>query len=54
MYTEGMTMSVGYAAASDHPGATVEDLEHRADVDMYAEKERYYKQAGIDRRHRQS
>lgn len=54
MYTEGMTMSVGYAAASDHPGATVEDLEHRADVDMYAEKERYYKQAGNDRRHRQS
>jgi diguanylate cyclase (GGDEF)-like protein len=54
MYTEGMTMSVGYAAASDHPGATVEDLEHRADADMYAEKERYYKQAGIDRRHRQS
>lgn len=49
-----MTMSVGYAAAGDHPGATVEDLEHRADVDMYAEKERYYKKAGNDRRHRQS
>ncbi len=26
------------------------DLEHLADADMYAEKERYYRENGIDRR----
>lgn len=47
MYTDEITMSVGYASASGHPGATVNDLEHIADNEMYAEKERYYKRAGI-------
>lgn len=54
MHTAGMTMSVGYAAAGEHPGATVEALEQIADAEMYAEKEKYYKQAGIDRRRRPS
>ena len=54
MYTEKMTLSVGYAAYSGHQGATADDLEHIADADMYAEKERYYKENGIDRRRKRS
>lgn len=49
-YTDEVTLSVGYASRSDHPDASVDDLEHMADADMYAEKERYYREAGIDRR----
>jgi diguanylate cyclase (GGDEF)-like protein len=54
MYTEKMTLSVGYAAYSGHQGATADELEHIADADMYAEKERYYKENGIDRRRKRS
>jgi diguanylate cyclase (GGDEF)-like protein len=50
MYTEKMTLSVGYASYSEHKGTTVDNLEHVADADMYAGKERYYKENGIDRR----
>ncbi|MDO4537644.1 MAG: GGDEF domain-containing protein [Coriobacteriales bacterium] len=52
MYTDKITMSVGYAAFRDHADASVDDLEHIADADMYAEKERYYRETGIDRRRR--
>ena len=52
IYTEELTISVGYAAYKDTPAASVDDLEHRADKNMYAEKERYYKENGIDRRKR--
>lgn len=51
-HTDKMSMAVGYASAADHPGATVDDLEHMADADMYAEKDRHYREAGIDRRQR--
>ena len=43
-------MSVGYAAFKDNPRASIDDLEHKADADMYAEKAKYYKESGIDRR----
>ena len=45
-----LSLAVGYASYADHPDATVDDLEHMADADMYAEKERYYRESGIDRR----
>lgn len=50
VYTDTITLSVGYAAHRSDPGASVDDLERMADADMYAEKERYYKESGIDRR----
>lgn len=45
-----LAISVGYAALSEHQGATVDELGHTADVNMYAEKERYYRERGIARR----
>ena len=51
VYTDALSMSVGYAAVKDHPGATVDELEHAADADMYTEKEKHYREKGIDRRH---
>lgn len=50
IYTDSITMSIGYAAYKDNPKATIDDLEHIADADMYAEKERYYRESGIERR----
>ena len=50
MYSDEISMSVGYAAYIDHPDATIDELEHIADSDMYDEKEKYYKGRGIDRR----
>ena len=50
VYTDVITVSCGYAAVCDHPGATVDDLEQLADADMYAEKERYYQETGAVRR----
>ena len=45
-----VSISLGYAAAKDHPEATIEDLERLADEAMYKEKERYYQQPTHDRR----
>jgi len=50
IYTDSVTLSVGYAAYKDKPGASVDDLEHMADADMYAQKEEHYKKLGIERR----
>jgi diguanylate cyclase (GGDEF)-like protein len=50
VYTDEITMSIGYAAYQDHPDATLDDLEHIADEDMYKEKDRFYKERGLDRR----
>ena len=50
MYLDEISMSVGYAACRDHPGASIDDLEKAADASMYAEKERYYREKGLDRR----
>ena len=52
IYVDTLSLSVGYAASCDHPGAPVADLEKAADVFMYNEKENYYKNKGIDRRRR--
>lgn len=49
-YSDKLSLAVGYASYADHPDATVDNLEHMADADMYAEKERYYRESGIDRR----
>ena len=50
VYTEEVTLSIGFAAHSAHADASVDDLEHIADADMYADKERYYKERGLERR----
>ena len=50
VYTDEITMSIGYAAHSAHPDASIDDLEHIADADMYADKEKFYKARGIERR----
>ena len=49
-YADKLNVAVGYASHAEHPDATVDDLEHMADADMYAEKDRYYRETGIDRR----
>lgn len=50
VYTDELTLSVGYAAVSDNKNSTVDELEHIADADMYLEKDKYYKDKGIERR----
>lgn len=50
LHTDTMSIAVGYASFADHPDATVDDLERMADTNMYAEKRRYYRDTGIDRR----
>ncbi len=50
IYSDEITMSVGYASHRDQPDASIDDLEHIADADMYAQKEKYYKERGIERR----
>lgn len=49
-YSDEVSLAIGYASRADNPGASVDDLEHMADASMYAEKDRYYREAGIDRR----
>jgi len=49
-HSDKLNVAVGYASHAEHPDATVDDLEHMADADMYAEKDRYYRESGIDRR----
>lgn len=50
VYSDELNVSVGYAAFKDTPGATVDELERLADSDMYAEKEKFYKERNIKRR----
>ena len=50
IYNDEIAMSVGYAAHRSKPELSVDDLEHMADADMYNEKEKYYKEKGIERR----
>ncbi|MBO5551348.1 MAG: GGDEF domain-containing protein, partial [Lachnospiraceae bacterium] len=50
MYLDEMSMSVGYAAYRDHENMSIDDLEKIADTNMYADKERHYREKGIDRR----
>ena len=48
-YVEGISLAVGYAAHKIHPDADVSELEKLADSMMYTEKEKYYREKGIDR-----
>ncbi len=50
IYNDELTMSVGYASFADHKESSIDELEHIADADMYAEKEKFYKSRGIARR----
>ena len=50
IYSDNMSMSLGYASHSDNPTASVDELEHIADAKMYEDKDRYYKEHGIERR----
>ena len=45
-----LSMSAGYALASDYPDHTAETLVREADFAMYAAKAAFYKKNGIDRR----
>lgn len=47
-----LSISVGYALASENEGLSVEDLTKIADKDMYNNKRAYYQQSGVDRRRR--
>lgn len=49
LYSDRLSVSVGYAALRQYPEATIDGLEHIADADMYKEKQRYYKETGNDR-----
>ena len=50
LLVDKLSLSVGYAAYVDSQDASIEDLEHKADKHMYEDKNRYYKENGIDRR----
>ena len=50
IYSQELFLSVGYATHADHIGASIDKLEQIADAEMYADKERYYMEKGIDRR----
>ena len=50
VYSSEMALSVGYASHKDYPEASIDELERKADAEMYDAKERYYKEKGIDRR----
>lgn len=47
-----LSMSVGYAAAAEHPNLSLEKIIHMADQMMYYDKSVYYSHPGRDRRRR--
>lgn len=47
-----LSLSAGYALASEHPGFSAEELAKEADKAMYVRKTDYYRKQGIDRRKR--
>ena len=47
---EKISMSIGFATHHEAEQASIDDLEHMADKRMYEDKDRYYKESGIDRR----
>ena len=47
---ESLSLSVGSAVASEHPGVSIERLVSEADKEMYKAKNRYYVRSGLDRR----
>lgn len=49
-YTKELNLAVGYAALSENPAASIDDLEHLADTRMYEDKSAFYSKSGNDRR----
>ena len=49
-YNEKLSISIGYAAIKDNPGADISELEKKADAMMYEEKRQHYQKSGNDRR----
>ena len=49
-YSDKLSVSVGYASVAENGNISVEELERLADMYMYKEKEKYYKESGNDRR----
>lgn len=52
-FTTNLKISAGFASYTEIPDFTLDkfkELEHMADKKMYADKNRYYKEMGIDRR----
>ena len=50
IYTDEITLSVGYATTKNHQNKSIDELEHIADADMYNEKEKFYRERGLERR----
>ncbi len=50
VYSDEISLSVGYASHRDYPDSTIDELERSADSDMYAQKEKYYEEHTADRR----
>ena len=49
-YVDNLSISIGFAAHVDNESLTIDELEKKADKEMYAAKARYYEKSGIDRR----
>ncbi len=49
-YDYELSISKGLASVKEFPDATLEELSHIADKLMYADKDRYYRETGKDRR----
>lgn len=49
---KSLSLAVGYALAGDNPDLNAEKLVKAADMAMYAAKAAYYRENGVDRRHR--
>lgn len=49
-YVAEISLSVGYAAASEKPEYTLPELEKAAEVEMYSAKAAFYVNSGLDRR----
>ncbi len=52
IYSDKLSMSIGYASYIDNQDSDMEKLEKLADKMMYEDKDAYYKENGIDRRKR--
>ena len=50
-YSQEMSLSLGCAAHGEFKSLGIHELEKKADEEMYADKARYYREKGIDRRH---
>ena len=47
---KNLSLSAGYALASEHDGFSIEELVKEADIAMYEKKKEYYREIGRDRR----